>query len=39
MSIAEIARNVGISNTAAKQHIFRAVRKLRVALEPHWSHQ
>jgi RNA polymerase sigma-70 factor (ECF subfamily) len=39
MSIAEIARNVGISNTAAKQHIFRAVRKLRVALEPHWSNQ
>jgi len=39
MSIAEIARNVGISNTAAKQHIFRAVRKLRLALEPHRSNQ
>jgi RNA polymerase sigma factor (sigma-70 family) len=39
LSIAEIARIVGISNTAAKQHIFRAVRKLRVALEPHWSNQ
>jgi RNA polymerase sigma-70 factor (ECF subfamily) len=39
LSIAEIARTVGISNTAAKQHIFRAVRKLRVALEPHWRNQ
>jgi len=39
LSIAEIAQTVGISNTAAKQHIFRAVRKLRVALEPHWSNQ
>ena len=36
-SINEIAQTVGISNTAAKQHIFRAVRKMRVALEPHWS--
>ena len=36
-SINEIAQTVGISNTAAKQHIFRAVRKIRVALEPHWS--
>jgi RNA polymerase sigma-70 factor (ECF subfamily) len=39
LSIAEIAQTVGISNTAAKQHIFRAVRKLRAALEPHWSKQ
>ena len=39
LSIAEIAQTVGISNTAAKQHIFRAVRKLRVALEPHRSNQ
>jgi RNA polymerase sigma-70 factor (ECF subfamily) len=39
LSIAEIARTAGISNTAARQHIFRAVRKLRVALEPHWRNQ
>jgi RNA polymerase sigma-70 factor, ECF subfamily len=39
LSIAEIARLVGTSNTATKQHIFRAVRKLRVALEPHWSNR
>ena len=31
-SIAEIAVAVGIGNNAAKQHIFRAVRKLRLAL-------
>ena len=36
-SIREIAQTVGIGNNAAKQHIFRAVRKLRLALEPHWS--
>jgi RNA polymerase sigma-70 factor (ECF subfamily) len=36
-SIEEIARTVGIGHSAAKQHIFRAVRKIRVALEPHWS--
>jgi RNA polymerase sigma-70 factor (ECF subfamily) len=36
-SIAEIAQTVGIGTSAAKQHIFRAVRKVRVALEPHWS--
>jgi RNA polymerase sigma-70 factor, ECF subfamily len=36
-SVNEIAQTVGISNTAAKQHIFRAVRKIRLALEPHWS--
>jgi RNA polymerase sigma-70 factor (ECF subfamily) len=38
-SINEIAQTVGIGNNAAKQHIFRAVRKLRLALEPHWSGQ
>ena len=36
-SIAEIAQSVGIGQNAAKQHIFRAVRKIRRALEPHWS--
>jgi RNA polymerase sigma-70 factor (ECF subfamily) len=36
-SIGEIARIVSISDNAAKQHIFRAVRKIRLALEPHWS--
>lgn len=36
-SISEIAQTVGIGHSAAKQHIFRAVRKLRLALEPHWS--
>src|SRR5580765_4319914 len=36
-SISEIAQLVGIGDNAAKQHIFRAVRKLRLALEPHWS--
>lgn len=38
-SIDEIAHTVGIGNNAAKQHIFRAVRKLRLALEPHRSGQ
>ena len=33
-SIDEIAETVGIGHSAAKQHIFRAVRKLRRALEP-----
>ena len=32
-SINEIAQIVGIGNNAAKQHIFRAVRKIRLALE------
>jgi len=32
-SIEEIAQTVGIGHSAAKQHIFRAVRKLRRALE------
>ena len=36
-SIAEIAGAVGIGGNAVKQHIFRAVRKMRRALEPHWS--
>jgi RNA polymerase sigma-70 factor (ECF subfamily) len=36
-SIDEIAHTVGIGHNAAKQHIFRAVRKIRLALEPHWS--
>ena len=38
-SINEIAQAVGIGHNAAKQHIFRAVRKIRLALEPHWSGQ
>ena len=38
-SISEIAQTVGIGHSAAKQHIFRAVRKLRRALEPDWSGQ
>src|SRR4029078_3469269 len=33
-SISEIAQTVGIGQSAAKQHIFRAVRKLRLALDP-----
>jgi RNA polymerase sigma-70 factor (ECF subfamily) len=32
-SINEIAQTVGIGNNAAKQHIFRAVRKVRLAIE------
>jgi len=36
-SINEIAQTLGIGNNAAKQHIFRAVRKIRLALESHWS--
>lgn len=35
--VAEIAQSVGISHNAAKQHIFRAVRKLRLALDAQWS--
>jgi RNA polymerase sigma-70 factor, ECF subfamily len=35
-SIEEIAGSVGIGHSAAKQHIFRAVRKIRRALEPQW---
>jgi RNA polymerase sigma-70 factor (ECF subfamily) len=38
-SIEEIARTVGIGHNAAKQHIFRAVRKLRAALEARCSVQ
>jgi RNA polymerase sigma-70 factor (ECF subfamily) len=36
-SIADIAETVGIGRNAAKQHVFRAVRKIRLALAPHWS--
>lgn len=36
-SISEIAQTVRISDNAAKQHIFRAVRKLRLALNTEWS--
>ena len=36
-SISEIAQTVGIGQSAAKQHIFRAVRKLRLALDPQRS--
>jgi RNA polymerase sigma-70 factor (ECF subfamily) len=36
-SIAEIAQAVGIGHNAVKQHIFRAVRKLRLALDTQWS--
>jgi RNA polymerase sigma-70 factor (ECF subfamily) len=36
-SIAEIAQTIGIGPNAAKQHIFRAVRKLRLALDVEWS--
>src|SRR5262245_3502248 len=35
--IADIAQAVGIGRNAAKQHIFRAVRKLRLALDAEWS--
>jgi RNA polymerase sigma-70 factor, ECF subfamily len=38
-SINEIAQTVGIGHNAAKQHIFRAVRKIRRALEPDWGGQ
>ena len=38
-SIEEISRSVGIGHSAAKQHIFRAVRKIRRALEPHWRRE
>lgn len=36
-SIDDIAKTVGIGANAVKQHIFRAVRKIRVALETEWS--
>ena len=32
-SIDDIARTLGIGNNAAKQHVFRAIRKLRAALD------
>ena len=36
-SISEISQTLGIGNNAAKQHIFRAVRKIRLALAAHRS--
>jgi RNA polymerase sigma-70 factor (ECF subfamily) len=36
-SINEIAQTLGIGNNATKQHIFRAVRKVRLALEAQGS--
>lgn len=36
-SINEIAQTIGIGNNSAKQHIFRAVQKIRLALEAHGS--
>jgi DNA-directed RNA polymerase specialized sigma24 family protein len=38
-SIVEIAHTTGIGTNAAKQHIFRAVRKLRLALNAEWSNR
>ena len=34
---AHVAQTVGIGSNAARQHIFRAVRKLRLALDAQWS--
>jgi len=36
-SINEISQTLGIGNNSAKQHIFRAVRKIRLALAAHRS--
>lgn len=36
-SIEEIARTLGLQTGAAKQTVFRAVQKLRTALEPAWG--
>ena len=36
-SIDEIAQALGIRSNAAKQHVFRAIRKLRIALDSHRS--
>lgn len=36
-SIDEIARTLGLQTGAAKQTVFRAVQKLRTALEPAWG--
>jgi RNA polymerase sigma-70 factor (ECF subfamily) len=33
----EIARALGVQTNAAKQSVFRAVQKLRRALEPAWG--
>lgn len=38
-SIDEIAQSLGVRNNAAKQHVFRAIRKLRRALEHQGSGQ
>jgi RNA polymerase sigma-70 factor, ECF subfamily len=38
-SIDEISRTLGLGTSAAKHSVFRAVKKLRVALEPLRSHQ
>jgi RNA polymerase sigma-70 factor (ECF subfamily) len=38
-SIDEIARTLGIRSNAAKQHVFRAIRKLRLALDDQRSHR
>ena len=35
--IEEIARTLGVQSNAAKQAVFRAVQKLRAALEPAWG--
>ncbi len=36
-TIEEIAKVLGVRNSAAKQSVFRAVQKLRCALEPAWG--
>ncbi len=36
-SVDEIAQTFGIQGNAAKQHVFRAIRKLRLALDSHRS--
>ena len=38
-TIDEIARTLGLGDSAAKQHVFRAIRKLRVALDSYGSGQ
>jgi RNA polymerase sigma-70 factor (ECF subfamily) len=35
--IEEIAQSLGVQNNAAKHSVFRAVQKLRRALEPAWG--
>jgi RNA polymerase sigma-70 factor (ECF subfamily) len=36
-NIEEIAKVLGVRNSAAKHSVFRAVQKLRGALEPAWG--